>query len=295
MKTMRKVTPMLAVNMPTDFKITDGTQYLASIKLDGIRMLMTDCCQSRSGRPLPSRYVQDLFKNLYGTALDGELMIYNTSTETMLPFNEIQSRVMTYSWVPEDNETVLYCVFDMVAPKLPFIVRHRNIVQVLADNPNINADIVFHDEIHCDAQLDDLKAFVRRNGLEGLVLRGLNAPYKHGRATVSEGSFLKWKHLNEDVEAVVTWYEPSQRRDGWGKFFELGALTVRLPDGTEGKVGTGFTMDERATLWGHRQLLVGKVVRMSHMVHGVKNRARSAAFKGFRDARTLSFPGDDTE
>jgi DNA ligase-1 len=74
-------------------------------------------------------------------------------------------------------------------------------------------------------------------GGEGLMLREPGSSYEVGRSS----TLLKVKTFH-DAEAVVLELQP-----GKGKFKgKLGALIVRMEDGTEFSVGTGFSDAERA-------------------------------------------------
>lgn len=74
-------------------------------------------------------------------------------------------------------------------------------------------------------------------GAEGLILHRGEALYQIGRSD----DLIKYK-LHEDAEAVVVAHAP-----GKGKYAGmLGALVVRMPDGRQFRLGTGFTDAQRA-------------------------------------------------
>jgi DNA ligase-1 len=80
-------------------------------------------------------------------------------------------------------------------------------------------------------------ARVEALGGEGLMLRQPGSKYVAGRSS----TLLKVKSFH-DAEAVVIGHQP-----GAGKHKgRLGALLVRLADGTEFAVGTGFSDKERS-------------------------------------------------
>ena len=98
-------------------------------------------------------------------------------------------------------------------------------------------------------------------GCEGLVLRG------------PKGEWLKVKP-SETYDVRVTGYE-----EGEGKHAgRLGALVT-----TKGKVGTGFSDEEREALWADRENLTGRLVEVSCMHLTADGQFRHPAFERFRD------------
>jgi DNA ligase-1 len=64
---------------------------------------------------------------------------------------------------------------------------------------------------------------------------------------------------------------------------DLGALILRLPDGTEFSCGTGFSDVERELIWNNRDTYLGKLVSFDHFPIGVKDKPRHPSYKGLRD------------
>jgi DNA ligase 1 len=87
------------------------------------------------------------------------------------------------------------------------------------------------------AHLREELARVEALGGEGLMLRQPGSAYETGRSF----TLLKIKSFH-DAEAVVLAHQSGKGRHKG----RLGALAVRLPDGTEFSVGTGFSDAERA-------------------------------------------------
>jgi DNA ligase-1 len=75
-------------------------------------------------------------------------------------------------------------------------------------------------------------------GGEGLMLREPNSKYEVGRST----TLYKVKNF-KDADAIVIGHQPGAGRHKG----RLGALLVRLADGTEFAVGTGFSDAQRET------------------------------------------------
>ncbi len=79
---------------------------------------------------------------------------------------------------------------------------------------------------------------VVRGGGKGLVLHGADALWRSGRSEV----LLQRKRL-QDAAALVAGHVPGRGKYGG----QIGALRVRLDNGTEFLIGTGFSGAERAS------------------------------------------------
>jgi DNA ligase-1 len=100
------------------------------------------------------------------------------------------------------------------------------------------AHAVAHEHARCKgiAHLKEELLRVEALGGEGLMLRQPQSQYVIGRSS----TLLKVKTFH-DAEATVIGHQPGAGRHKG----RLGALLVKLPDGTEFSVGTGFSDAER--------------------------------------------------
>jgi DNA ligase 1 len=204
--------------------------YLVSEKLDGIRAIW-DGQQliSRQGNPIhaPAWFTKGFPKQ----ALDGELWIARGQFELLSGIVR-QSNPDEQAW-----RKVAYYVFELPDAAGTFADRARQIEQLAskANSAYLKAIKQFHvkDQQSLKRTLDWV---VARHG-EGLMLHSADAPYITGR----NHALLKLKpHL--DAEAKVIAYLP-----GKGKYLgKMGALLMQMPDGTQFKLGTGFSDTERA-------------------------------------------------
>lgn len=204
--------------------------YLVSEKLDGIRAIW-DGRQliSRQGHPI---HVPAWFtKGFPPRALDGELWIARGH------FEQLSSTVRQSN--PDDAawRQVAYYVFELPQATGDFSQRAQQIAEIARQvhSPYLKRLPQFRvsDRTMLKRTLDNI---VAKRG-EGLMLHRADAPYLTGRSHV----LLKLKP-QLDAEAKVIAYVP-----GKGKYQgKMGALLVETPDGTQFKLGTGFTDAERA-------------------------------------------------
>lgn len=100
----------------------------------------------------------------------------------------------------------------------------------------------------------DMLAAARERGLEGLVAKRRDSPYRPGRRS---GEWLKVKIFRTQEVIIGGWTEGNGERSG-----SLGALLLGIPEAGElryvGKVGTGFGAQARAELLGTLRPLARK-------------------------------------
>jgi DNA ligase 1 len=263
---------------------------LASVKLDGVRAVVRDgIVYSRSNKPIPNRYVQEKFSHL--ERYDGEL-IWGEPTAPDC-YRQTVSAVMGYEH--DTGRDVQFYVFDHIGtPEQQY--RHR------VANLTENQDMKILKQVFVESlpALQHLEESVVEQGHEGLILRDPAAPYKFGRSTRREGYLLKLKRFSDD-EALVVGYEELMHNENTPVINELGrqarsshatgkvaggrlgALQVVSTAGIAFNIGTGFTASERASLWEHRESLIGKRAKYKYFSVGVKDAPRHPVFLGWRE------------
>ncbi len=287
---------------------------LGSPKIDGIRCLIHPELGpvTMSFKPVPNKYIREsLARMCKGTNFDGELTTLNPETMETLPFNQIQSQVMSHGGKPH----YLYRVFDCFRnPEAPFSMRHheaRIVVQNIQDH--LHVDIVEHE---CIASAETFREYANAcivGGYEGAMIRSLDGPYKSGRSTLRQGWLLKYKEWEDDEGTVIGFYELMHNsnedvRDVFDHAKRSSAKAGMLPMGTLGglilktkwgelRVGSGFDAAQRQELWNRRGVnilglspedlskgVVGRTVTFKYQAHGMQNKPRFPIFKSFREA-----------
>ena len=206
----------------------DLSDWWMSEKLDGVRAYW-DGKQflSRQGNiyNAPDWFIE----GLPSTPLDGELWIDRKKFQRTVSIVRRQDK--SDLW----NE-VRFLVFD--APAMPGAFEER--LAFLKDALAAGAAkfALQHPHERCKS-LEALRAELMRIeslGGEGLMLRQPGSKYVAGRSS----TLLKVKTFH-DAEAVVVGHQAGAgRHEG-----RMGALLVRLPDGTDFAIGTGFSDRER--------------------------------------------------
>lgn len=287
--------PMLA----TDADLTKlRFPLLASPKLDGVRAVVRDgVVYSRSNKPIPNKYVQEMLGRPRFEHFDGELIVGEPYSKTA--YRDTVSHVMSNDKTGFD---LRYYVFDIV----------KNLDRPYSERNPMGFDLRDCTGVelllqHAVEDLDSLLELEEKYlgvGYEGLILRDPNAPYKCGRSTVKEGYLLKMKRFS-DFECRVIGFEErmhngntattnelgrtkrSSHAAGKTGLGDLGALVVLSPDGIEFRVGTGFDDSERSRVWRNRSSYLGKLAKIKYFAVGMKDAPRHPVFLGWRDAADL--------
>jgi DNA ligase-1 len=207
---------------------TDLTDWWMSEKLDGVRAYW-------DGKQFLSRqgniyHAPDWFvEGLPSVPLDGELWIERKKFQRTVSIVRRQDK--SDLW-----KEVRYLIFDAPAANGGFEERLAFIKDTLAKRTVKFASQHAHER--CKS-LEALRAELARIEAlqgEGLMLRQPGSKYVAGRSS----TLLKVKSFH-DAEAVVIGHQAGAGRHQG----RMGALLVRLPDGTDFAIGTGFSDRER--------------------------------------------------
>lgn len=172
----------------------------ASPKLDGIRVLIRGGrVLTRSLKELPNEYVQRVLGKAALNGLDGEIMVGEPTSETV--FRETTSAVMSRAGEPDFT----FWVFDTIYGEGGFQKRFaelQNYVQEVQKATG-RVKLVPHRLLHSYEEVMAFEEYCVLLGYEGIMLRSVDGPYKHGRATLKQGWLLKLKRFRDDEAIVV--------------------------------------------------------------------------------------------
>lgn len=207
----------------------DVAKYLISEKYDGVRALWDGkALRFRSGRPVsaPAWFIAKLPSH----SLDGELWLGRGQFETL------SGMVRKTEPQDEDWRQIKYMIFELPNAPGSFAERVQRLREITDKTqwPQLVAVEQFRvaDRAALKKKLDE----VVRGGGEGLMLHLADAPYVTGRSD----ALLKLKPL-QDTEALVIGHVA-----GKGKYAGMmGALRLRMADGKEFLIGTGFSDEVR--------------------------------------------------
>ncbi len=273
---------------------------LASPKLDGIRCIVHPELGpvSRAFKPIPNRYIRESLDERIYKGLDGEIICFNSlimqEAHKPLPFNEIQSSVMSHGGEPifelwTFDWTIIAGVFTRRN-----MVMHDSFDKVSKLIKPLGQKIMYNAE--------GVQRFMSKcltEGHEGLVLRDPEGIYKWGRSTLKQQGMIKYKEFS-DAEGTIIGFEElihnknpeeadnfgltkhSDKKEGMVPGDTLGSLILRTVWG-ELRVGTGFDQSARKEIWENRHIYIDKTVTFKYQTFGMQDLPRFPVFLRFRE------------
>ncbi len=205
--------------------VQDPTGWWLSEKLDGVRAYW-------DGKRILSRlgnafHAPDWFvANLPAHPLDGELFLQRKSFQKTISIVRRQDK-------SEQWKQIRFLIFDAPAHGGIFEARIK-LLKSLPPHPY--AQILDHVACTGTAHLKEELARVEALGGEGVMLRQPGSKYVVGRSS----TLLKVKSFLDAEAEIIAHLPGTGRHKG-----RLGALEVRLDNGTVFSVGTGFSDKER--------------------------------------------------
>ena len=204
-------------------------EYWVSEKLDGIRAYWT-------GRELLTKQGNIIHSPLSFTVgwpttpIDGELWLGRGQ------FEKVSSVVRRHKAEAQGWKEVHFMIFDLPTHSGPFSERVVAMRKMVKGVNSGHLQMIKQQRIASQKALDEyLNDVVNANG-EGLMLHHQDAIYLAGRSK----QLMKLKK-HYDAEALVI-----AHNKGRGKYKNyLGSLLVRMPNGIEFKVGSGFSDSQR--------------------------------------------------
>lgn len=254
---------------------------------------------SRTLKPIPNKYIQNILgrKELHG--LDGELIVGKPNAKDV--FQKTTSGVMSINGEPDFK----YYVFDMWNQAGDYPTRYNTLETLMHEINHPNLAALDYNVVNNLEELITFEETTLDQGYEGIILRMPHPPYKYGRSTLREGSLLKLKRF-KDAEALVVDFEELMHNDNEAVVNALG-LTERsthkdnkrgagvlgafvcqdIDTGVRFSIGTGFTAEQRKDFWDSRRNLINKIVKYKFFEVGVKKAPRFPVFLGFRNENDL--------
>ncbi|CAG9315259.1 unnamed protein product [Blepharisma stoltei] len=224
---------VISLMLANTLKNQDPTGWWLSEKLDGVRCYWNGkSFVSRQGNPydVPDFFVEGLPKTV---SLDGELWVGRKA------FQECVSIVRCTNNGKNDMSRwnkVKFMLFDAPSIDAPFEERLEYLKKFGAATTNQYVEVLPQRICTGKKDLSQEAAKIEALGGEGVMLRQPKSMYE-GRRT---STLLKVKSF-KDAEATVIAHE-----QGKGKFKGMfGALKVRMDNGKEFKIGSGFSDAER--------------------------------------------------
>lgn len=258
-----------------------------SPKLDGMRCVVvydgeTVQYLSRGGKPITtlehcSDEVVLLLNNVPGV-LDCEAMSSD--------FNDTMSSVKRKTAKNTDSKLFVfdYIPFEDFSNGVGSLTQKARLYQLLKMFESVNLksiEMVEHVVVNDEESAFDCYAKYRQQGLEGAIVKNINAPYKFKR----NDAWIKIKP-KETIDLEIVGYE-----EGTGKYEGmLGALIIHLSSGVTTRVGTGFSDDQRKEFWEIRNQLISQIAEVEYM-EKTKNKDGTSRLRHTRFIRLRSICG----
>lgn len=294
--------PLLAATLEDTSTLDYSKSFLASEKLDGIRVcIVNGIVLSRSLKPIRSRAVQELFGRPELEGIDAEVL-YGDWNDPLV-FNKTTSAVMATDLKDSmSKELLALAVFDDFSCDGAYEDRLISAQRKSKGQPQVV--VLEQTPIRSEQELRDMEKFVLDKGVEGLMIRDAKARYKQGRSTLKEAIIMKLKRFSDD-EAVVVGFEEklintneklknelgysqrSQAQEGMVGGDTLGALVCECK-GIRFTMGSGFDDRGRAEVWANKEKYLGKLAKFKHFAIGQKDSYRFPIFQGWRDEDDVS-------
>lgn len=295
--------PLLSATIEDTSKIK--YPVAVSCKLDGVRCMVIDgVAMSRSLKPIPNAYVQELIGKPEYNGLDGELIVGD-------PFAPDCYRATASGVMSRDGEPdFTFQVFDRIdMPEAPFMERYAALLGVVTPlttifDPSI-VKIVPHRTVYDEAGLLEVEARLLARGAEGVMVRSLDGKYKYGRSTLKDGILGKLKRFADSESHVLAVIEKmhnanvattnalghterSSHKENLVPTGTMGALSVEdIHTGVRFEIGTGFSDADRAWWWDQRDALDGLIVKYKHFAVGAYEKPRFPSFVGMRSLEDM--------
>jgi bifunctional non-homologous end joining protein LigD len=244
----RFVEPMLARSGP----VPDGDDWALEVKFDGMRAQLrwdgrTLCLRSRPGRDCTAEFpelrpIADGLRDRR-VILDGELVCF--APEGHPNFERLRGRLRSQGQAPviaSHRAPATFLAFEVLhldgraTLDLAYAVRRELLEELELEGPDWRTPRNFV------GQAEAVLASTAERGLEGVVAKRLDSPYKPG---MRNGAWLKHKHRRLEPFLITAW-APAQR--GRPETF---FLARRMADGSvepAGSVSLGLAADAREGL-----------------------------------------------
>jgi DNA ligase-1 len=253
---------------------------------------------SRNLKPFRNAWVQGIIGIPSLEGLDGELIVGEPNVGHVL--NRTQSGIMSTEGTPDFK----FHIFDNVEINhLSFMQRH----ETLRGFYHSHVVIVPHITVYSSRELLEYEQRALLNGYEGVMIRGINAPYKYGRATNSEHSLFKFKRFR-DGEAIVTGIEEGTVNENAAERDALGQskrsshqanlkpagrvgtiLGVDIVSGEDLNISPGrMTHDMRHYYFEHPEKLIGSIIKYKSFDYGSLDAPRFTTYQAHRNLEDMS-------
>ncbi|MGL5622475.1 ATP-dependent DNA ligase, partial [Cetobacterium sp.] len=246
----------------------DGKMMYITEKFDGIRCVCIVKSRddikffSRNGKEILGLNdlkvnVQELFGEIsHQMVFDGELLKVNSSGLNSGDLYRETVSIVNSKMI--DKKDIEFHMFDMVTlkefesgkGKVNYSYR-REYLEMLYVNKLVKIAPIIYKGTDLNEVMEIGQSFIA-NGKEGIMIN-LDELYECKRVK----HLIKVKGINSVDLEVIDIAEGTGQIKGM-----LGAVICRYKDGTIVNIGSGFSLDDRKTIWSDRNLIIGKIIEV---------------------------------
>ena len=231
----------------------------AQTKLDGFRMLKEGdgkAAWTRGGKPHVMECVQHLMWDTGNVMVDGELILPH-----MPPLQETARAAKKYR--PGVSDKLIYAVYDVVEPDMPFAERYELLEKVMKNSPP-NVRLVLTVEIANEEELRQRHGEFVQSGYEGAIVRSGQDGYNVGHRS---NSLLKFKDFKDAEFKIIG------AKDGKGSFKGKVIFICETHDGlNEFDCVPEGPMSYRAELYEDRADYIGRYLTVRYAYLSEENK-----------------------
>lgn len=289
----------------------DSLRYprFGSIKYDGTYCLVyAGELYTRTLKPMPNQFLRKRLESLLRYSLDYRMVFMGELHDTSRSFHAGQSVVRSYAGELYDTSLYVFdCLrksdYDSKTGGNPYHVRYSNYTSILR---GLSCEYVRPVE-QCKlssvfAATEFYKAAIA-NGHEGIVTRGINSYYKHGRCSPKDEDLARHREIARCDAVVVDINQGKKLKEGIERNRLLsglldrphkqeeyepdeiaGSITVKTEDGIVCNAGFGenWTLNDRRVLWKEKDYYIGKTVEIQYNPLDNLNKLRQPKILFFR-------------
>lgn len=240
--------------------------------------------------------------------IDGELALGDITRSSLCrDTSGFLNRISAKPGKPIVDESLCWWAFDLLREDTlskPYYRRYETLSTLVATLATPALEIVPYVVLESVDDLLKHEIYYLSQGLEGMILRDPEGMHKNGRATVTEGAYMRRKPWDFN-EAIVLDIEEAMQNNNEAKTNALGRtersshkenLTgkgmvgtlickVLDEDGAIIRVGPGKAKHgERKEWFEHPEMIVGQIIKFKFLNHGQKDAPRMATFESIRAA-----------
>ena len=283
---------------------------IVMLKYDGTRLLVRDgIAVGRSLKQYKNKLMTSTLSHPLLNGFDMEVIgTYENDPDlcrhTTSLINTIEGGlppvVKVFDYLTEETKDLVY------TQRLVKLIDHINSHYDFFTRFPVKIEIPEQWTVHRTEEVEVIYQTALSKGYEGVILRKLGGKHKDGRCTAKEGTYLRMKPTG-DSEGIVVRLEEAYENQNEAKTNELGhtersthqenmvpkgmvgALWLKLSDGSEVKVGAGkLNHEERKFYWENPDQILGKIVKYAFLDTGQKDKPRHPRFISFRVAEDMS-------